>query len=201
MLLTPLACTSFLVLLFSPPYLPEVAVQALTYDVVVHDRPIGQLNVTKVPTATGVQYRVDANVALQFFGEKHMVTHFTSTYQSNLLTEAQFHDQLNGRTKHDARVRWDGSGYRIRINDAQSVIAGRQATYSAASLYYREPMGVIDLFSERYGRFCSLRTVAPHTYELTLPDGKKNLYRYADGVCREVEVQQPLFTVYFRLRP
>jgi hypothetical protein len=174
--------------------------QALTYDVIVHNRSIGQLNVTKVPTTTGVQYRVNADVAVRLFGEKRMITRFTSTYRNNLLTESSFNDQLNGRTKHDALVRWDGSRYHIRVNDASSIIANRRATYSAASLYDREPVGVSELFSERHGRFCSLRSVATHAYELTLPDGKKNYYRYVNGVCREVEVEQPLFTVFFRLR-
>lgn len=172
----------------------------LTYDVVVNHRPIGRFNVAKVSTPEGVQYRVDADVTVRFLGAKRMITRFTSTYRRNLLTESHFHDQLNGRTQHDASVRWDGSGYRVQVNKNSSIIAGRQATYSSASFYDREPVGLNDLFSERYGRFCTLRSVAAHTYELTLPDGKKNYYRYVDGVCREVEVQQPLFTIYFRLR-
>ena len=174
--------------------------QPLTYDVIVHDRFIGQLNVAKIPTTTGVQYRVHADVAVRLFGEKRMITHFTSTYRDNLLTDASFNDKLNGRTKHDALVHWDGSGYRVRVNNASSIIANRRATYSAASLYDREPVGVSELFSERHGRFCPLRSVATHAYELTLPDGKKNYCRYVDGVCRGVEVEQPLFTVFFRLR-
>lgn len=174
--------------------------QALTYDVIVHNRSIGKLNVIKVPTTTGVQYRVNADVAVRLFGEKRMITRFTSTYSNNLLTESSFNDQLNGRTKHDALVHWDGSRYQIRVNDASSIIANRRATYSAASLYDREPVGVSELFSERHGRFCTLRSVSTHAYELTLPDGKKNYYRYVNGVCREVEVEQSLFTIFFRLR-
>jgi len=172
----------------------------LTYDVIVHDQSIGQFNVRKTPTPTGIQYRGDADVAIQFFGEKHMVTHFTSTYHNNVLTEASFNDQLNGRTKHDALVRWDGRGYCVWVNEASSIIGNRPATYSTASLYDHEPKGVNELFSERYERFCTLRPVAAHTYELNLPDGKKNYYRYTDGICHEIEVQQPLFTIFFRLR-
>lgn len=185
----------------SPVAFTPVSAQALTYDVIVHNRSIGLLSVTKAPTLTGVQYRVNADVAVRMFGEKRMITHFTSTYRNNLLTEASFNDQLNGRTKHDALVHWDGSGYQVRVNNTSSVIANRRATYSAASLYDREPVGIGELFSERYGQFCTLRSVAPHAYELTLPDGKKNYYRYVNGICREVEVEQPFFTVFFRLRP
>ena len=172
----------------------------LVYDVIVKDQTIGQMQVAMLPTATGRQYRVDADVRMNLLGERRMITRFTSTYKDNLLTEARFHDQLNGRTKHDALVSWDGNGYRVRVNDASSVIPNRRATYSAATLYDREPIGVHELFSERYGKFCPLRVKSAHTYELTLPDGKKNYYHYVNGVCQEVEVEQPFFTVYFRLR-
>lgn len=177
------------------------APQVLTYDVIVHNRSIGQLNVTKAPTTTGVQYRVNADVAVWMFGEKRMITRFTSTYRDNLLTESSFNDKLNGRTKHDALVHWDGSGYQVRVNNASSTITNRRAIYSAVILYDREPVGISELFSERYGQFCALRPVSTHAYELTLPDGKKNYYRYVNGICREVEVEQPFFTIFFRLRP
>ncbi|GAB4025561.1 DUF6134 family protein [Spirosoma koreense] len=174
---------------------------ALTYDVLIKDRTIGQMQVATLPTPSGTQYRVDADVRLQFLGERRMVTHFTSTYQNNLLTESSFHDQLNGKTRTDALVRWDGTSYKIRINGSQSQLHNKRVTYSTASLYAREPQGVRELFSERYGQFCALRPVGAHTYELTLPDGHKNQYHYVEGVCREVVVEQALFTLYFRLRP
>ncbi|WP_420150560.1 DUF6134 family protein [Spirosoma sp.] len=197
MLLTHLIYTGILSLFVS---LPSAAPQALTYDVIVHNRPVGQLNVSKASTETGIHYRVDADVSVHLLGEKRMVTRFTSTYRNNVLVEASFTDKLNGRTRHDAQIRWNGSSYVIRINDAHSTLTDRRATYSTASLYDREPVGVRELFSERYGQFCALKTTADHTYELTLPDGKKNYYRYVNGRCHEVEVQQPLFTVFFRLR-
>lgn len=202
MLLFHVAWTTMLALVIDPPPAsPQtIATRSLTYDVVVHDQAIGRLKVNKTASPAGTQYLVDADVSMHFFGPKRMVTRFTSTYQSNLLTEASFHDQMNGRTRHDSRVRWDGKAYQIQVNKAESVIPTRRASFSTATLYDREPLGISELFSERHGRFCALRQVVPHTYELTLPDGKKNYYRYVDGVCREVEVRQPFFTIYFRLR-
>ncbi|WP_420148864.1 DUF6134 family protein [Spirosoma sp.] len=173
----------------------------LLYDVIVNDRTVGKMQVTTLPTSTGLQYRVDADVRLQLLGERRMVTRFTSTYQDKQLTEARFYDQLNGKTRHDAMVRWDGATYHIQVNGNQSKLNNRRVTYSTASLYTQEPHGIRELFSERFGQFCSLKPISSHVYEMTLPDGRKNRYYYAEGVCREVEVQQALFTVYFRLRP
>ena len=181
-------------LLIQPSSQPD-----LLYDIIVNDRIVGKMQVSTLPTTTGLQYRVDADVRMQLLGERRMITRFTSTYQDKLLTEARFHDQLNGKTRHDAFVRWDGLSYHIRVNGTQSQLNNRRVTYSTASLYMQEPIGIHELFSERHGQFCSIRAVASHVYEMTLPDGRKNRYHYVDGICRDVEVQQVLFTIYFRL--
>ncbi|QJW88531.1 hypothetical protein HNV11_03650 [Spirosoma taeanense] len=194
MLLIQLTGICLLNLFFCAP-----SAQPLTYDVVVNNANVGQLRVNSTTTATGVQYQVDGSVTMNLLGEKRMITQFTSIYRGSLMTEASSVEQLNGRTRHNSSVNWDGNSYHIRINDARSRLTDRRVTYSTARLYYHEPYQIRELFSERHGQFCHLRPVGAHTYELTMPDGRKNYYRYVDGVCREVEVNQPFFTCYFRL--
>lgn len=181
-------------------FVSDSAPQALMYDIVVNDRTVGQMQVATLPTTSGLQYQVNADVRMHILGERRMITNFTSTYQNNQLTEARFHDQLNGKTRHDALVRWDGEAYRIKVNGEQSQLANRRVTYSTASLYAQEPQGIRELFSERFGQFCSIKPLANHTYELTMPDGRKSRYHYVEGVCHKVEAQQALFNVQFRLR-
>lgn len=183
-------------LLGAPP-----APQPLHYDIVFNNNPIGRLAVTSTATANGVEYRADGLVVLHLLGEKSMKTLILTTYRDNLLTKSSFLDQLNGKTKHDSRVNWEGAaGYRIQVNDELSRLTNRRISYSAASLYYREPVGISEVFSERHGQFCQLRSLGGHSYELTQPDGRKNRYRYLNGVCQEVEVNQRFFKFYFRLR-
>ncbi len=172
----------------------------LQYDIVFNNNTIGRLAVTATATDMGVRYRADGLVVVHLLGEKSMKTLITSTYHGNLLTESSFLDQLNGKTKHDARVSREGTGYRIRVNEDLSRLVNRRINYSTSSLYYQEPVGISEVFSERHGQFCKLLPVGSHTYELTQPDGRKNRYRYAKGACQEVEVNQRFFKFYFRLR-
>ena len=174
--------------------------QPLHYDIVFNDNPIGRLAVTATATGTGVRYRADGLVVVHLLGEKSMKTLIISTYRDNTLTESSFLDKLNGKTKHDSRVIREGTGYRIQVNEDLSRLANRRISYSTSSLYYQEPVGMKEVFSERHGQFCRLSPLGNHTYELVQPDGRKNRYRYVDGVCQEVEVNQRFFKFYFRLR-
>lgn len=176
------------------------APQPLHYDIVFNNSTIGRLAVTAIASTNGIRYHADGLVMIHLLGEKSMKTLINSTYQDNLLTESSFLDQVNGKTKHDARVIREGTGYRIQVNEELSRLPNRRISYSAASLYYQEPVGISEVFSERHGQFCKVRPVGNHTYELTQPDGRKNRYRYARGACQEVEVNQRFFKFYFRLR-
>ncbi len=174
--------------------------QRLTYDITLNGRHIGQLQTASLVNGQQVHYTVEAAVSMHLLGTKTMTTLFKATYTDQVMTQASFHDQLNGKTNHLSRVIREATGYLINVNDTRSRLANRKITYSTALLYYREPDSLTELFSERYGRFCPIRRVDTHRYELTMPDGKKNYYSYENGLCKEVEVHHGFWTIYFMLR-
>lgn len=172
----------------------------LVYDVVWKNSTIGELKASFTATPGGFQYGVHSDVAVHVFGTKRFVTKSTSTYKDNFLQAGNFQDDMNGRTRNGSQVAWDGSVYHIEINKEKSQLRNRKVTYSCTNLYHHEPLGITELFSERYGVFCKIKPMGNHAYELCLPTGKKNYYRYKDGICKEVEVNETLATFYFRLK-
>lgn len=185
--------------LFAAAWAP-VTQKPLLYDVVYRNSTIGQLKASFISTPTGFQYGVHSDVAVHIFGTKRFITQSTSTYKDNFLQTGNFKDDLNGRTRNASHLSWDGSAYNIQINDDKSQLKNRKVTYSCTNLYHHEPLGLTELFSERYGVYCKIKALPNHKYELSLPTGKRNYYQYKDGICREVEVNETLATFYFRLK-
>lgn len=192
--------TYFLSFLFFTSFWAPKVQKPLVYDVVWKNSTIGELKASFHATPTGFQYGVHSDVAISIFGKKRFITKSTSLYKDNFLHKGEFQDDLNGRTRNGSQVAWDGSVYHIEINKTRSQLKNRKVTYSTTNLYHHEPLGISELFSERYGVFCKIKPIGNHTYELHLPTGKKNLYRYRDGICREVEVNETMATFYFRLK-
>jgi hypothetical protein len=95
--------------------------------------------------------------------------------------------------------------YHVTFADAKSaaketVRVPHPINHTVTSLYYREPVNLKQIYSDRYGKMCPLQKVAAGAYEVVMPDGKKTLYTYAQGQCREVQSEIVGFNLIFRLR-
>lgn len=175
--------------------------QAKVYDIMLNGMQIGELKVYATATKTGeIEYVADADASIWFFGRKNVTTLIKSLYKDKQMEESSFHEKLNEKTQNFSQVSWDGSGYRVHINEEKSSIPARRVTYSTAILYHKEPKNITELFSERFGKFCPIKPVGAGKYQLTMPDGKQNYYTYVNGVCEAVEVHTNLYRFRFQLR-
>jgi hypothetical protein len=175
--------------------------QGKVYDILLNGMQIGELKVYTATTQTGeTHYVADADASIWLFGRKNVTTLIKTTYRDKLMEESIFHEKLNEKTQNHSKVNWDGSSYRVHINEEKSSIPARRVTYSTAVLYHKEPKNITELFSERFGKFCPIKPVGVGKYELTMPDGKQNYYTYVNGVCEEVEVHTNLYRFRFKLR-
>jgi len=84
----------------------------------------------------------------------------------------------------------EGKNYSIIQNGEKSVLNNTEIVHSISELYFTEPRQITRIFSETYGAFLTLKPVGEGLYELSLPEGKKNVYKYVKGVLMQVEVSQ-----------
>jgi len=72
--------------------------------------------------------------------------------------------------------------------------------YSTARLYFEEPIGISEVYSEAFLEFALLEDEGNHTYKLTLPGNKINHYHYQDGKLMQIEVNRTWFDLVFKLK-
>jgi hypothetical protein len=146
---------AFVTLAFSHPASP----QGKVYDILLNGMQIGQLKVYAMTTNTGeTHYRADADASVWFFGRKNITTLISSVYKDKLLETASFHEKLNEKTQNLSLTNRDGNGYQVRLNEEKVALPARRITYSTAILYHQEPKNITELFSERFGKFCPIKT-------------------------------------------
>jgi hypothetical protein len=90
----------------------------------------------------------------------------------------------------------EGKTYTIVQNGEKSVLNSAEIVHSVSELYFMEPRQITRIFSETIGVFLDLKTLGNGLYELTLPEGKKNVYKYEKGVLVQVEVSQTFGKAY-----
>lgn len=115
-----------------------------------------------------------------------MKTSRSGVYMNNDLQDSTaLNQQLNSYNVY----RYPNERYKI-----DSVDMG----FTTAKLYFKEPVGINEVYSERFLQYCPLEVVGGHKYKLNLPDGKTNYYRYEDQKLVEVSVDRTWFNLEIR---
>lgn len=90
----------------------------------------------------------------------------------------------------------EAKNYSIVQNGEKSVLNTTEIVHSVGEMYFMEPRQITRIFSETLGMFLTLNSLGNGLYELLLPEGKKNVYKYVKGTLVEVEVSQTLGKAY-----
>lgn len=192
----------FLIILFllAVTFSLPLQAQELSYDIVWKGDSIGFLTATKKPVKNVTRYEIDSQASFRIIAKIELDYYFENVFSNGVLVKGISKHSMNNKLKSSSSIKWDGKKYLATV-DEQEVNLDRQAVKtSMTSMYYQEPVGLKEIFSERYAVYCSIKPVSPNKYELTLPNGNKNYYTYKGGICTLVEVNHPMATFYFKLK-
>jgi len=90
----------------------------------------------------------------------------------------------------------EAKNYSVVQNGEKSVLNTTEIMHSVGEMYFTEPLKITRIFSETLGMFLTLNSLGNGLYELLLPEGKKNVYKYVKGTLVQVEVSQTLGKAY-----
>jgi hypothetical protein len=171
----------------------------LHYEVLRNGKVIGYLDALKKDNGTIVEYIMESNVKITLLMDFALYSKVLGTFNNGVLTSGSIIRRLNGKDKANYKITWQNDHYIIQDND-ESIQIKEKITYTSACLMHEEPVNQLRIFSENFKRFIPIKAIKPHQYELQLPDGNRNYYTYANGVCVSAEVNTTLSTAYFRLK-
>ena len=171
----------------------------LHYEVLRNGKVIGYLDALRKDNGAIVEYIMESNVKVSLIMDFALYSKVLGTFNNGVLTSGSIVRRLNGKDKANAKITWQTDHYVIQDKD-ESIQIKEKITYTTACLMHEEPVNMQRIFSENFKRFIPIKAIKPHQYELQLPDGNRNFYTYANGVCVSAEVNTTLTTAYFRLK-
>ena len=116
------------------------------------------------------------------------------------LSEAMVYRTLNNKVKLDNQVQFVNGQYKVIKGECKNSVT-KQITSTSTSVYFKEPVGETELFSEVYLCLLKLEKIAASVYQVNLPDGGVMTYHYALGKLVRVIAKTSYATVYFDLEP
>lgn len=158
------------------------------YEVVVGDRLMGELKAYSPVVKDNITYlRVIAEVDIPLFGRTIDVQ---NEFQDQRLLSAKARKLVDAELKEEVLTAISGKGYAVTFNQIRKKRAAtfnESIGFTALMLYYKEPVNVRKVYSERLGEMATVTKIGHGKYELRLPDGKKTIYTYKDGACIHIQ--------------
>jgi hypothetical protein len=179
--------------------LGSIVAQNQSFDIFLFGKKIGTMTIEKTNSMNGVStYKLRSkSEATVLFTKKKNELEFDVVYKDGFLFSSYSKNTVNDEVENYASASWDGAKY-VCQNEQKKFTVGEKALYSVVMLYFKEPVGVTRIFSERIGDFADLKNVSPGVYEFKMPNGDKNIYHFENGKIKEVEMKKSIGTAYMR---
>jgi len=179
-----------------------VLAQTLKYQIFKGKKPIGILTTKKIENGNQTSFHIESDATFRIIFEFSTQFTFETFYKDGILFKSFARNMLNDSERESTLIQWnDGRYSMIKDGEEPSHLEISRPTYSMASLYYEEPGTRTKVFSERFGEYLAIKNIGNAQYELTMPDGRSNIYTYENGRCSKVEVDHMLATLYFKKLP
>ena len=161
------------------------------YDVIVAGRTIGSLKVFDDKGKDNTEtHRIESDFKIMFYKGKYATQ---TNYSQGKLVSATCSHHVNGDLKERTLTKSSTKSlYEVLFSgedgeDKPKLELNSPINSTITGLYYKEPINITEVYSERYGKMCSVKKLSEGKYGVLLPDGKQGIYSYKNGLCQEVK--------------
>lgn len=185
----------FIINAFSSSLLAET----LHYDVVKDNKKVGYFQIGRATgTNNDVVIRSESTVRVSMLFTIEVIDKMYAVFRNNMLQTATIYRTLNGNVRVNNLTQWQNGKYTLSTKDEKNSGAFTQTIrFTTVSLYFDEPLNLTEVYSEKFQRMVSVKSIGIHKYQLTLPDGNTAKYTYVNGQCSEVEAQTDWAVIRF----
>ena len=124
-------------------------------------------------------------------------------YYGGQLVKAQNLVMINGKLHSTSLIEWKGDHYSISIDEEDKDSLYTPVYFSGTLMYYREPVGMTQAFSESSGLFMPIIPLQKEVYQVTDPHNNREMIRYyKNGIHTKTKITHPLLTIsLIRIHP
>lgn len=180
--------------------LPVMALaQVFKYDVIFNNKVVGNIKVNQHSTGNTRSLVLESRVKIKLIATINVDTDISADFEDNVLVKAKA-VRLSGKgnDNKETSTKKQDKNYLVVRQGEPATLAEAKIVYCVTDLYISEPKQVKFVYSETLGKLLPVRALGQERYEITMPDGKKNIYRYSGGKLAEAEVNHVIGKAIFR---
>lgn len=192
--------STFLCLLILSIISSNLLAQEYAYAIRMGGKDIGEITASRTETQSTETYKVLSNVDFKVLWKKYnRKTDNFVIYEDSAIKTSYSSISMNNKLEDSTAINWINNSYKCyRYSDKKKEACDSLVSYSSVKLYFEEPIGMKEIYSERFLAYCPIELIGAHKYKLYLPNGKENCYTYESGELIEVFVDRTWFNIRFQ---
>lgn len=165
-----------------------------TYKIARDGKQIGWMKLQKTDSANRMMLSLNSEVKTRFIIALDIDVTDMATFEEGRLIHSATIRRTNNRTKLDKQTRRRGTKYEVSQEGKTQVHSFPVIRANLLSLYFFEPAGLQEIYSDMHERFIPVKRVKDGSYEVKFPDGNSNLFYYANGLCTRIQIKHSFYT-------
>ncbi len=173
--------------------------QDVNFSIHLGEKEIGEVKARRTALDNTHIYEVKSDVNFKvLWKEYNRTTNNKVIYENDILMSSYNSVYMNEEMEDSSAFQKKEEQYHYyRFPNEKLEMPKGLVQVSTVTLYFAEPEGINSIFSERFLTFCPLELIKEHTYKLSLPNGKVNIYTYVNKKLAEVFVDRSWFDLKF----
>jgi len=170
--------------------------QTLTYEVVTGKNYLGEIIVMHIESKENQTLKINAvgNISFHLFKLINLNYELNTVFKAGELYYSSVIIYINGKEHSRTMTEQKGEHYTIS-KDAKSTLYLKNIIYSGSLLYFKEPVGILKIFSEFDGFEKQVKKSGVHHYQvINAKNGQISEYYYNEGILQEAIIHHPLMS-------
>lgn len=163
-------------------------------------KEIGEITASLTEYLHTQTYEILSSVSFRILWKRyHRTTNNLVVYAGGSMETSYSRVYMNNDLEDSTAINQEHNNYHVFQYPHKSyILYSTDLRFSTAKLYFQEPEGIQEVYSERFLQYCRLEAQEDHRYKLYLPDGKVNYYTYEDNELVKVVIERTWFNLEFR---
>lgn len=156
------------------------------------DKLIGSVTAIQISNGKKVTREMKTNTRSRILMMSIEVeSEIVAVYEDSVMIKSVSYRFANkgNENSQSSTLRTEKQKYQVTVNGKSNHLTGKDIFYSVVDLYFREPLGISQIYSNIHGKFLTLLHLGAHRYKMTLPDGKETYYTYSNNELISIEIE------------
>ena len=170
----------------------------MTYSIINKGDTIGKMQIQQRIAGDDLFFSLVSNVETRMLMNIKVNVQEEAHYHKGKLMLSSSKRFVNDKLKGSKETRANGDYY-LLSGAKEDKLNQKQISYNFPMLYFNEPVGVLQIYSDYYQRNLPIQDKSKHIYTINLPEGGSNTYSYANGICNKVDIHSHFFSAQMLL--